>query len=90
MDKTSVELKSTVKDTPNDEKLRLSGIAVLGFKDGSKLRIVLELKWEKEGGRILSEKIEHTFTPIFGFAELFGGWLIGEKRLYCSVEWSER
>ncbi|MCX7703843.1 MAG: hypothetical protein N2234_07085 [Planctomycetota bacterium] len=91
LEKEKVEAKSAVRGLEEAGGGRLCGVSVKGFRvEGLKVKVVLELRWEKEGGRVLSEKAEHSLTALYGFAELFGGWLVGERRLYCSVEWGEK
>lgn len=90
LDKESVEAKAVVKRLTQAEGFRLSALSLRGERlRNRRIRVTLKLFWKKEG-RVFTETVEHTVMPIFGFAEIFGGWRLGRGLLFGTVEWGEK
>lgn len=60
--------------------MRLLRVVVSG-RQGSIFKVEICLFWEFEG-RELEEKVRHTWKPVTGVAEIFGGWLVVNGRLF--------
>ena len=54
---------------------------VVGVKHDSTATAQIRLLWDFEGRR-LTEQVEHSWKPVPGVAELFGGWRVEGGRLF--------